>query len=136
MNQKKQEKNQLTEKIKDLDKVTLARGLVLAEVINPYKATANLTLPGSAVTSGVGYLKVIKTGDDDLKEVLPDYKPADPHTKPGNIILSLNRNYEATANIVHHGGKEYVVFSGNAIAMQTAEDNFETKKVEIKKTKS
>lgn len=112
------EVNKLTEKVVDITKLIIPRGMVLLEVVEPKKS--NIILPEGYDKTGLVYYKVIKTGNQDFKKVSPEFIDSS-FTRPGNIAISLT---PSMTPVLTNKDKEYLVVSDHSIQSQVTEDNF------------
>lgn len=113
--------NRLFEKIKDINKVIIPRGMVLLEVIQVTR-DSGIILPSTIDRSNYVYHKVIKSGSIDFKANHPDSLNLDEGlTKVGNIVLTM-RTY--MFQLLIKNNKEYVIIPENNILSQVTIDNF------------
>ena len=115
-------KNVLSEKIKDMSKLIISRGMVLLEIIKQDSALNEIYLPETVDKAELGkeHFIVYKLGDDEFAKKHPDFVSAS-DTKVGNIIISMR---PSNARILTNKGKEFILVPDSLIECQVTSDNF------------
>lgn len=116
-----QRKNRLSERIKDMTQLVIAKGHVLLEVVEPSATMSGIVLPDTMDKTGIIYYKVIKTGDDDFKKTHPDFI-GENITKVGNIVITIK---EGRSVPLTNSGKTYIVVHESFIEAQVTPDNYD-----------
>ena len=113
--------NRLFERVKDLNKLIISRGMVLLEIIE-ITHNSGIILPSTVDREGYEFYKVIKTGNKDFKDLHPDSPNLDEGlTREGNIVLSMR---PSMTPLLEKDGKKYMIIAEGTIISQVTSDNF------------
>jgi hypothetical protein len=115
-------KNVLSEKVQDMSKLIISKGMVLLEIIKQESAVSDLYLPDTVSKADLGkeHFVVYKLGDDDFKKKHPEFITAS-DSKIGNIVISLR---PSNTRILTKEDREFILVPDSLIECQVTPDNF------------
>lgn len=114
-------KNRLFEKVIDINKLILPRGMVLLEEIDT-SSNNKIILPEGVDRGDFVYFKVIKSGTIDFAAKHPDSANLpEGITKVGNIVLTMR---QTMFQLLSYKDRVFIIVPESNIQSQVTPDNF------------